>query len=97
MGCPDIYYREALQRFTHHLLIGVDVNKADQMANEKSIEKLEYEIKEQRKNADDVDFVFDAGIVAGALLVCADRDGGRDGFNACWSSISEFEEFVKEL
>lgn len=97
MGCPDIYYREALQRFAHNLLIGADANKAAQMSNEKSIEKLEYEIREQRKNTDDADFVFDAGIVAGAILICADRDGGCDGFNACLSGISEFEEFVKGL
>lgn len=97
MGCPDNYYRKALQRFAHNLLIGVDVNKAAQMVNEKSIEKLEYEIKEQRKNIDDADFAFDAGIVAGVVLICADRDDGCDGFNACLGGISEFEEFVKEL
>ena len=47
MGCPDIYYREALQRFVHNLLIGVDAYKAEQMTNEKSIAKLEHEIRER--------------------------------------------------
>lgn len=97
MGCPDNYYRKALQRFAHNLLIRVDVNKAAQMMNEKSIEKLEYEIKEQRKNIDDANFAFDAGIVVGAVVICADRDDGCDGFNACLGGISEFEEFVKGL
>ena len=97
MGNPSLYYRKALQQFAHNLLIGVDVNKAAQMTNEKSIEKLEYEIKERRKNIDDADFAFNAGIVAGALVICADRDDGCDGFNACLGGISEFEEFVKGL
>lgn len=97
MGCPDVYYRKALQRFVHNLLIGVDAYKAEQMTNEKSIAKLEHEIREQRKNVDAIDFIFDAGIVAGAVLICADRDDGCDGFNACLGGISEFEEFVKEL
>ena len=97
MGCPENYYRKALQRFAHNLLFGLDSNKAKQMANEKSIEKLEHEIREQRKNVDIIDFIFDAGIVAGSVLKCADRDDGCDGFNACLGGISEFEEFVKEL
>lgn len=97
MGCPDIYYREALQRFAHNLLIGVDANRAEQIANEKSIEKLEYVIREQKNNTNTTDFIFDAGIVAGIVLKCADRDDGCDGFNACLGGISEFEEFVKEL
>lgn len=97
MGNPSLYYRKALQQFAHNLLIGVDVNKAAQMMNEKSIEKLEYEIKERRKNIDDADFAFNAGIVAGALVICADRDDGCDGFNACLGGISEFEEFVKGI
>ena len=97
MGCPDIYYRKALQRFAHNLLIGVDAYKAEQMTNEKSIAKLEHEISEQRKNVDAIDFIFDAGIVAGIVLKCADRDDGCDGFNACLGGVSEFEEFVKGL
>ena len=97
MGNPSLYYRKALQQFAHNLLIRVDVNKAAQMMNEKSIEKLEYEIKEQRKNIDDANFAFDAGIVVGAVVICADRDDGCDGFNACLGGISEFEEFVKGL
>lgn len=97
MGCPDIYYRKALQRFAHNLLIGVDAYKAEQMTNEKSIAKLEHEIREQRKHVDAIDFIFDAGIVAGIVLKCADRDDGCDGFNACLGGVSEFEEFVKGL
>ena len=97
MGNPSLYYRKALQQFAHNLLIRVDVNKAAQMMNEKSIEKLEYEIKERRKNIDDVDFAFNAGIVAGALVICADRDDGCDGFNACLGGLNDFEDFIKEL
>ena len=71
--------------------------KAKEMLNEESVEKLEQEIREQRNNVDAIDFIFDAGIVAGIVLECADRDDGCDGFNACLGGISEFEEFVKGL
>lgn len=97
MGCPGRYYKEALWNFTHKLYFDSDKKKAKEMLNEESVEKLEQEIREQRNNVDAIDFIFDAGIVAGIVLECADRDDGCDGFNACLGGISEFEEFVKGL
>ena len=44
MGCPENYYRNALQRFAYNLVYP-DKKRAKQLLNESSIEKLEDEIK----------------------------------------------------
>lgn len=95
MGCPERYYKEALQNFAHSLYLDSDKEKAKQLLNESSVEKLEDEIERKRKK-DTKDFLFDAGMVAGILYETANRDDGCDGFNACLGGLYKFEAFIKE-
>ena len=97
MGCPEKYYKEALQKFAHSLYFDSNKNKAKQLSDEESIKELEDAIRTQKENTNIIDFVFDAGISAGMVLEHADRDGGCDGFNACLSVLSDFEDFIKGL
>lgn len=97
MGYPEIYYKQALQRFAYSLYFGSDNEKAERLSDEESIEKLEDAIKVQKENANAIDFIFNAGMSAGIVLKCADRDDGYCGFNACIDGLSEFETFVKGL
>lgn len=96
MGCPENYYRNALQRFAYNLVYP-DKKRAKQLLNEASIEKLEDEIKAQKDKSDIKEFIYTAGMVSGMVLECADRDDGCDGFNACMGGLYEFENFVKNL
>lgn len=97
MGCPEIYYKKALQDFAYSLFIGYDKKKANYLKNEKSIEKLENEITIAKEKVDTIDFVFDAAVVTGLILECANRDDGCDGFNACLGGLNDFEEFIKNI
>lgn len=97
MGCPERYYKEALQKFAHSLWFDSNKKKAKQLVDEESIKELKDAIRTQKENANMIDFVFDAGISAGMVLESADRDGGCDGFNACLGGLSDFEDFIKGL
>ena len=97
VGCPERYYREALQKFAHSLYFDSNKKKARQLSDEELIKELEDAIRTQKENTNIIDFVFDAGISAGMVLESADRDGGCDGFNACLGGLSDFEDFIKGL
>ena len=96
MGCPENYYRNALQRFAYNLVYP-DKKRAKQLLNEYSIEKLENEIKVQKDKLDIKEFIYTAGMIGGMVLECADRDDGCDGFNACMGGLYEFEKFIYEI
>ena len=97
MGCPEMYYKEALQKFAHSLYFDSNKKKARQLADEESIKELEDAIRTQKESINVIDFVFDAGISAGMVLESSDRDDGCDGFNACLGGLSDFEDFIKGL
>ena len=48
MGCPDIYYKRALQCFAYTLVSLEDKNLANELLEEKSEEKLESFISHKR-------------------------------------------------
>ena len=96
MGNPSLYYRKALQQFTHNLLIDSDVEMARKMKDEKSVDILEFEIKDIKERMDKYDFIFEAGFVAGNLL-CSVSDNVYDDINACLGGVNDFEDFIKGL
>ena len=96
MGNPSLYYRKALQQFTHNLLIDLDVEMARKMKDEKSVDILEFEIKDIKERIDKYDFIFEAGFVAGNLL-CSVSDNVYDDINACLGGVNDFEDFIKGL
>lgn len=97
LGCPERYYKEALQNFAHALYFESDKKKAKRLLHEESVEKLENEIVSRKEYVNEKDFIFDAGMAAGILYETSNRDDGCDGFNACLGGLNDFEEFIKEL
>lgn len=94
MGCPDIYYRQALQTACHSRLITLKNSKlAKQYAEEQDIDKLEKMIEELRE--DTPDFYYDMGMAAGVVYQDACDNDGCDGFNACLGGIYMFESLIK--
>ena len=96
MGNPSLYYRKALQQFTHNLLIDSDVEMARKMKDEKSVDILEFEIKNIKDHINKYEFIFEAGFVAGNLL-CSVSNNIYDDINACLGGVNEFEDFIKGL
>ena len=78
------------------MLIDSDIEMARKMQDEKSIDILEFEIKNIKERIDKYDFIFEAGFVAGNLL-CSVSNNVYDDINACLGGVNEFEEFIKEL
>lgn len=97
LGCPERYYKEALQSFAHALYFESDKKKAKQLLHEESVEKLENEIVSCKEYVNEKDFIFDAGMACGILYETSNRDDGCDGFNACLGGLNDFEEFIKKL
>ena len=96
MGNPSLYYRKALQQFTHNLLIDSDVEMARKMQDEKSVDILESEVKNIKENINKYDLMFEAGFVAGNLL-CSVSNNVYDDINACLGGVNDFEDFIKGL
>lgn len=94
MGCPEIYYKEALRLCARNLNINEDKQKAEKLYREKSIKVLEKEINRQRKEKSPERFYFEAGISSGMLLQKSDMEEGCDGFNACLGGLKSFERFI---
>lgn len=93
MGCPTIYYYKALQYFAHCLAYDEDKKLASKLLNEKSTEKLENLILDQKSKILEKEFFFNAGIIVKQVLTEADEDG-VDSFNAAIAGLNEFEYFI---
>ena len=93
MGCPSIYYKRALQCFSHALVCTENKNLAKELLNEKSVEKLEIFILDKKKNLNKKQFYYNAGRTAEYLLNEIDDDG-IDAFNTCITGLNMFESFI---
>ena len=93
MGCPDVYYKEAMQQGCYARLIFKDKERAKSLKREQNIGILEKAIEEL--NDGSPSFYFDMGMAAGALYQDVYDNEGTDGFNACLGGISMFETLVK--
>ena len=93
MGCPDVYYRQAMQTACYSRLVFKDKKKAIKLSEENDLEKLEAAIEELRE--DTPDFYFDMGMAAGVVYQDACDNDGCDGFNACLGGINMFESLIK--
>lgn len=75
-----MYYKKALQNFAYSLYRFSDKEKAQQLLNEDSVEKIEKEIIVRKENISVEEFMFEAGVVVGTVLECADRDANVKHF-----------------
>lgn len=94
MGCPEKYYKQALQELACEF---VDGAKAEGIKNEKDRNVLENIITDCKRIATDKDFYFASGIIFNSVFVRAYERDGNDGFNACMSGLIDFEDFIKRL
>lgn len=93
MGCPDRYYKKALQHFAHELAFDESVKLAKELREEKSSEKLEEYILNKRAVTPDKDFYYMAGRASQCVFDEA-YDEGTDALNASCGGIGEFESFI---
>ena len=94
MGCPDIYYKRALQNFAH-CLAAEDNNwlLARQLSEEDCNVILENFILEKKDEMDEKLFFYDAGRACQVVLNEAEEEG-CDAVNASCGGIVEFEYFI---
>ena len=93
MGCPQIYYKRALQCFAHVLVYMEDNKLAKELLEEKSEDKLEKFILKKKKTCNEEQFDYDAGRTSEYVLNEADKDG-CDAFNACIGGLNMFDSFI---
>ena len=93
MGCPQIYYKRALQCFAHALVYMKDEKQAKKLLDEKSEKKLEEFILDKKKTCNEKQFYYDAGRTVECVLNEADEDG-CDAFNACIGGLNMFDSFI---
>lgn len=93
MGCPQIYYKRALQCFAHALIYMEDEKQAKKLLDEKSEEKLEEFILDKKKICNEKQFYYDAGRTSEHVLNEADEEG-IDAFNACIGGLNMFDDFI---
>ena len=94
MGCPDIYYKRALQNFAH-CLAAEDNNwlLANQLHEEECNAILESFILEKKDEVDEKLFFYDAGRACQCTFDEAYEEG-CDALNASCGGIYGFECFI---
>lgn len=93
MGCPDRYYKKALQYFAYSLLYMKNTILANMWLKENDIRKLEEFILEKKKDCNEKHFYYIAGQETNVILKEAAEEG-CDDFNACAGGIYRFERFI---
>ena len=93
MGCPQIYYKRALQYFAHVLVYMEDDKLAKELSEEKSEEKLETFILDKKKICNEKQFYYDAGRTSEYVLNEASKEG-CDALNACIGGLNMFDSFI---
>lgn len=93
MGCPDIYYKKALQFLAYGLAVEENRQLANKMFDEASEEELEQFVLTKRNQMEDKEFYYQAGRVTEIVLDDAQRTG-CDALNASICGLAEFEYFI---
>lgn len=94
MGCPEWYYKRALQNLAYALTVDIDKKLANKLYKETSEQKLKAFINKKQEEMPTEQFFFKAGMSFGEVLNDADQNDGNDGFNACAGGLSEFAAFI---
>lgn len=94
MGCPTIYYKEALQSLAYYLTCHTNMDLAKELNEEDDIAKLEKFILKKKQNISTELFFYNAGMASMYTLNDANENGGCDGFNACIGGLNMFDNFI---
>lgn len=87
MGCPDIYYKNALLIFLKFL--GKNISKS------KNIRELEFDILLEKEIISENFFYYEAGRACQEVLTEVLKYDGCDALNACIGGLILFEDFLK--
>ena len=90
MGCPDKYYKKALQAFAYSLNYFSDENKAKEMGKEQNEEILEKDIMIWKSKMSEKQFYYDAGKASETVL----ENEGCDEFIDCVGGLTLFDVFI---
>lgn len=93
MGCPDFYYKRALQYLSYNLTCFDDMKSAKELLGEESEEKLEHFLLDKKNQINEKQFYYNAGIAWHEVLDEA-RNTGNDALNASIGGLTEFEYFI---
>lgn len=93
MGCPHVYYKQALQSFAYALAYMEDAKLAKKLFEETDEEKLENFILQKKKQMKEKEFYYDAGRASQLVLDEAEEEC-CDALNASIGGINEFERFI---
>jgi hypothetical protein len=93
MGCPDIYYKRALQCFSYALAYDIDFKLARKLEKETSEEILEEFILNKKNEIPEKEFYFLAGRTEEFVFNESDQDG-CDAMNASIAGLGIFEDFI---
>jgi hypothetical protein len=93
MGCPNTYYKRALQCFSHALAYDSDLKLAKDLEKETSEEILEEFILNKKNEIPEKEFYFLAGRIDEFVFNEADQDG-CDAMNASCGGLNMFEDFI---
>jgi len=94
MGCPEIYYKQAIRNFAHALAYNMNGKDfATKLYEEKSDEIIENFIKEKKETCDEKQFYYDAGRASQLVQDMAENEG-IDAFNACIGGLISFDQLI---
>lgn len=96
MGCPDIYYKEALMAFVNRIQIVLnrDREQEEPLRVKNNVRDLENKANEFRTVVSERRFYFEAGVASEQLLESVAMNNGCDALNAALGGISAFEDFI---
>lgn len=96
MGCPGVYYEEAIRMFAYSLYMKSDKKYAEYLYENAELETAEQEIAKQKENLHEADlpeYYFRAGETFGMVLENAEKDG-CDGVNAALGGLYMFKNKI---
>lgn len=94
MGCPEKYYKRALQKLIYNLTYNEDREKAIKILEENNEDVLEKEVIKLKNKTVDIQFYYEAGKAFQSILEDTLKNDGNDGFNACIGGLIEFNIFI---
>lgn len=89
MGCPDVYYKRALQYFCRAMHFDKEGFRADRFLEIKDIKELEKEVNNIKAIADEKEAIFTAGRIYQAVSSEANEEG-CDAYNAAAGGLWQF-------
>lgn len=94
MGCPEIYYKQALKKLESRLC---GTGHVRTILEEDDANALENIVSNLKETVEDKEFYFEAGVVFSTVYDFILMSGRGDALDDCLCGLDEFEEFIKGL